>query len=72
MAGLLDHYNFLGDKLALEMVVDEAEYFQNYVQDVLNKEGRDHWIQMLEVEFGGMEEVLFNLYQATQHKQWQW
>ena len=72
MAGLLDHYNFLGSKLALEMVVDEAGFFQEYVEDVLAKEGKDHWIQMLEVEFGGMEEVLFNLYQATQDEQWQW
>jgi len=28
MAGLLDHYNFLGNKLALQMVVDEATFFE--------------------------------------------
>lgn len=71
MAGLLDHYNFLGNKLALEMVVDEAKFFHGYLVDILQKEGRDHWLQMLEVEYGGMEEVLYNLYEATQDMQWQ-
>ena len=71
MAGLLDHYNFLGNELALRMTVDMATYFQDYIQDILSKEGEAHWIQMLEVEYGGMEEVLFNLYDATGDQQWQ-
>lgn len=71
MAGLLDHYNFLGNKLALEMAVDEAKFFQDFVRNVLETQGEDHWLQMLEVEYGGMEEVLFNLYEATGDDQWQ-
>ncbi len=71
MAGLLDHHTFLGNKLALEMVVDEAKYFQSYLVDILSNEGKDHWVQMLDVEYGGMEEVLFKLYQATEDQQWQ-
>ena len=72
MAGLLDHYNFLDNKLALDIVVEEAEYFRKYLEDILGDEGKDHWLQMLETEYGGMEEVLFNLYQATQDDRWQW
>ena len=71
MAGLLDHYNFLGNTLALDMVVNEAKYFQQYLSDILDKEGEEHWIKMLETEYGGMEEVLFNLYEATEDEQWQ-
>ena len=52
------------------MVGQEASFFHNYIQDVLNNEGEAHWIQMLECEYGGMEEMLFNLYGATGEKKW--
>ena len=70
MAGLLDHYTFLGNDLALQMVVDEATFFLGYIEDVLGNEGKDHWLQMLEVEYGGMEELLFNLFAATCDIKW--
>ena len=70
MAGLLDRYTFLGDDSALEMVIAEAEYFHEWIQDILGNEGHEHWIQMLENEYGGMEEVLFNLYEATGNESW--
>jgi hypothetical protein len=70
LAGLLDHYNFLGNKLALEMVVDEAAFFNKWIDDIYGNEGEAHWVQMLEVEYEGMEEVLFNLYAATGDDQW--
>lgn len=71
MAGLLDHYNFLGNQIARQMVVDMAKYFQRYIQSIIDEEGEEHWTQMLEIEYGGMEEVLFNLYDATGNQQWQ-
>lgn len=65
MAGLLDTYNFLGVEVALKMVKDEAEYFRGYYDRVIAVNGTDHWLRMLETEFGGMNEVLFNLYDIT-------
>ncbi|CAL8460830.1 g361 [Coccomyxa elongata] len=65
MAGLLDAYNFLGVEVALKMVEDEAEYFRGYYDRVIAVNGTDHWLRMLETEFGGMNEVLFNLYDIT-------
>ena len=70
MAGLLDQYLFLGNSLALQMVIDEAAFFYDYIQDVLTNEGKAHWIQMLETEYGGMEETLFKLYDVTGNKTW--
>lgn len=67
MAGLLDHYLFLGNGLALQMAIEEAIYFQKWQAGIVNKEGLDHWFQMLENEFGGMEEVLWNLFAATNY-----
>lgn len=70
MAGLLDHYTFLDNKLSLQMVEEEAEFFLSYIEDIQSKEGKDHWIKMLDNEYGGMEEVLFNLYGATGNETW--
>ena len=65
MAGLLDHYLFLGHVLALEMVLEQAAYFMYWHRDVTTKEGEAHWYKMLENEYGGMEEVLWNVFNAT-------
>ncbi|KAK9808170.1 hypothetical protein WJX73_004726 [Symbiochloris irregularis] len=65
MAGLLDQYIFLQSQLALEMVIDEANFFHTWVEGVVAQYGIGHWINMLNVEFGGMEEVLYNLYGVT-------
>lgn len=70
MAGLLDQHLFLGNDLALQMVVEEAEFFLRYVEDVIQEKGRDYWNQMLEIEYGGMEETLFNLYATTRNETW--
>ena len=33
--------------------------------DIVATEGMAHWVEMLNNEFGGMQEVLTNLYPAT-------
>ena len=53
MAGLLDMYTFQGNQLALEMVKNEAAFFTAYADDAIAEHGADHWLTMLEVEFGG-------------------
>ena len=65
MAGLLDLYTFTGSAEALDMAHNEALYFDGYVEGILNHEGHEHWLAMLNVEFGGMQEVLANLYVVT-------
>ena len=65
IAGLLDAYTFLGDELALDMVVKEAGYFLDYQQHVVEVNGTGHWVKMLDNEFGGMAETLFKLYAIT-------
>ena len=65
MAGLLDLYTFTGNHEALDMAHSEALYFDKYTENILAGMGRDHWLAMLNVEFGGMQEVLANLYTVT-------
>ena len=62
MAGLLDQYVFTGNQLALEMVIAEAAWVEGYVNNVVAVNGSAHWLEMLNNEFGGMSEVLVNLY----------
>ena len=68
MAGLLDQYTFTGNDLALQMTIDMAAYFSKRVDDTLKVNGTDHWHEMLNTEFGGMSEVLYNLYGVTKDK----
>ena len=68
MAGLLDQFTFTGNSLALHIVENMAAYFGKRVDDVLQVNGTEHWHQMLNNEFGGMSEVLHNLYGVTKDK----
>lgn len=68
MAGLLDHHTFAHNQVALQMVVDMAAYFGVRVDNTLQVNGTDHWHEMLNNEFGGMSEVLHNLYGVTKDK----
>jgi uncharacterized protein len=61
MAGLLDAYEQCGNKQALDVLVKMADWVRTRVD-------RLKWEQMqaaLDTEFGGMNEVLANLYGAT-------
>jgi len=69
MAGLLDQHTFAGNHMALQMVTNMAAYFGKRVDDTLQVNGTDHWHEMLNNEFGGMSEVLHNLYGITKDKE---
>lgn len=69
MAGLLDQYTFSGNKVALQMVADMAAYFTKRVDNTIKVNGTEHWHNILNNEFGGMSEVLHNLYGVTQDKE---
>ena len=69
MAGLLDQYLFADSSLALHMVMDMASYFGKCVDATLKVNGTNHWHEMLNNEFGGMSEVLHNLYGITKNRE---
>lgn len=65
MAGLLDQYTVAGDALALAVVVRMADYFKARVDDVITRFTINrHWDSLNE-ESGGMNDVLYKLYQVT-------
>lgn len=64
-AGLLDAYVFMGNELALDTAAKEAHYFAAYHDEVVAVNGTQHWVKMLDNEFGGMAESLFKLYDIS-------
>jgi uncharacterized protein len=61
MAGLLDMYLYTGNTQALEMVEKMAEWTASYTGSF----SYDHMQRILGTEYGGMGEVLSNLYAVT-------
>jgi DUF1680 family protein len=61
MAGLLDMYVYCGNEQALDMVQKMASWVDLYTQPL----SYEHMQRVLGTEFGGMGEVLCNLYAVT-------
>ena len=57
MAGLLDQHELAGSRQALGVAVRMGQYFGRRVERVVAERGLAHWHRVLDVEFGGMNEV---------------
>ncbi|GKU94072.1 hypothetical protein SLEP1_g7609 [Rubroshorea leprosula] len=65
LAGLLDQYTLADNNEALNMTTWMVEYFYDRVQNVITKHSLErHW-QSLNVETGGMNDVLYRLFTIT-------
>jgi DUF1680 family protein len=68
MAGLLDQYHYCGNKQALKIAIKMADYFKARMAK-LTPDQIDHELHTLgagpQNEYGGMSEVLHNLYAIT-------
>lgn len=61
LAGLLDTYHQTGNKLALEILIKNAEWTNELTKDYTDED----WQKMLACEHGGMNESLADLYSIT-------
>jgi DUF1680 family protein len=61
MQGLLDQHQLTAQPDAFEILSSMADYFCTWSERVVNDHGIDHWHQVLENEFGGMNDVLYKL-----------
>jgi DUF1680 family protein len=61
MAGLFDMYRLCGNEQALEMLQGMATWTARWTQPLSDA----HMARVLEREYGGMNEVLYNLYDVT-------
>jgi len=65
-AGLRDAYRFTGNRTALELQIKYAAWAER----IMSKLNAEQTQQMLNTEFGGMNEVLADLYADTGDKRW--
>jgi DUF1680 family protein len=65
-AGLRDAYRYTGNRTALEVETK----FAGWAETILSKLNEEQTQQMLNTEFGGMDEVLADLYADTGDKRW--
>src|SRR4029078_2625492 len=65
-AGLRDPYRFTGNRTALELEIK----FAVWAETIMSKLNAEQTQQMLNTEFGGMNEVLADLYADTGDKRW--
>jgi len=68
MAGLLDQYEIANNTQALSMVTKMANYFYGRVMNVMNTQGMNGWQSILNVEWGGMNDVMYSLYVYTKNQ----
>lgn len=66
MAGLLDMHTIAGNSQALEVLLGLARWTAHWVQPL----GDDAMARVLEREYGGMNEVLYNLSAVTGKDEW--
>ena len=65
MAGLLDQYDFAGNEQAFDLVRRMAQWVHDRVEACVAVGGMDLWQRVLLTEWGGMNDVLYNLYAHT-------
>lgn len=68
--GLLDQHQLAMQPTTLRVLTSMASYFCDRSEDVVRKYGMDHWHQILETEFGGMNDVMYQLYMETKDSGW--
>ncbi len=66
MAGLLDMYLYCGSDQALDMAEKMAGWVAHWHESISD----EHMQRILQTEYGGMEEVLCNLYAVTGRRQY--
>src|SRR3954452_585862 len=66
MAGMLDQYQLTGNKQALEVVQGMAHWANTWTAS----KSEEHMQAILETEYGGMNEVLYNLAAVTNEDKW--
>jgi DUF1680 family protein len=66
MAGMLDQYELAGNKQALEVVQGMANWADTWTAS----KTEEHMQSILETEYGGMNEVLYNIAAVTKDDRW--
>ena len=61
----VQRYQLAGDQQAHDMLIKLADWVVVRVQQSLDRGGEELWQCILKTEWGGMNEVLFNIFAIT-------
>lgn len=70
LAGLLDQWLLARNEVAHQAVLDLGDWVVRNVDHTLAREGMAGWQDILGTEWGGMNEVMLNLYKATGNREY--
>ncbi|KAG2499166.1 hypothetical protein HYH03_002747 [Edaphochlamys debaryana] len=65
IAGMVDAYEMGGEADGLEIAKRMVAYHWKRTQTVVSSKGREHWTDVLNCEYGGMNEILYRMYRIT-------
>jgi len=68
LQGMWDMHVFAGNQKALQVIFKLTNFFYKWINEVISKYSMDRWNEMLNVEFGGMNEFYYILYSHTNNK----
>eukprot|EP01084_Bolivina_argentea_P301923 521025_1 len=68
MAGLIDQYIHANSSFALSLVIKMGDWLSSNVNETVSRIGENGWQNILNIEWGGMNEALYNLYNITGNK----
>ncbi|XP_028780040.1 uncharacterized protein LOC114736399 [Neltuma alba] len=71
MAGLVDQYTFAENDEALKMATWMADYFYNRITNYVGNHTLPSFYNLLNEEFGGMNDLLYRLYNITGNSKYQ-
>ena len=66
MAGLLDVWRFIGDEQAMDVLEQMADWVDTKTSDLSEAAMQE----MMQTEYGGMNDILAQLYQETDNERW--
>jgi hypothetical protein len=73
LQGLVDVYKYMSNEKALQMALNLVDGFVTpFVKHVYALGGVDRMQYVLQVEFGGMQDVLYQVYGLTKFEEHKW
>lgn len=70
LAGLLDQYTRIGLTRALDIALGMANWIGVAINRTLARGGQEQWQKVLSIEWGGMNDALYQLYTVTGNSSW--
>lgn len=73
LQGLFDVYTYTSSRIALEIAIRCVDGFVlPFVNEIYKRGGEERMQYVLEIEFGGMQDILYQIYGVTRKEEHKW